>query len=111
MKYYVVRYLHTDMIGWKKHVNAHIDYLEQLIKQKKLIVSGPIKDCKDGEKEALLIFYVKDRNELQRLIEKDPYWYEGLVADYSIIEWDPMFGSFQTPRHKIMIKLSKLVNK
>jgi len=111
MKYYLIRYLHTDMIGWKKHVNVHIDYLQQLIKQEKLIVSGPIKESKDGEKEALLIFRVKDRNELQQLIEQDPYWYEGLVADYTINEWDPMFGSLQTPRHRLLVRLSKYINR
>ncbi|WP_110953751.1 YciI family protein [Anaerosinus massiliensis] len=93
MKYYLVRYLHTDLIGWEKHVNAHIEYLEQLVEHKKLIVSGPIKDSKNGEKEALLIFYVEDLNELQNLIQKDPFWYEGLVANYNMNEWDPMFGS------------------
>lgn len=111
MKYFVVKYLHTDMAGWKKYVNAHIDYLQDLIAQDKLIVSGPFKDSKDGEKEALLIFKVKDLNELQQLIEKDPYWYEGLVAKHTIDEWDPMFGSLQTPKHKLMIKLSKLFYK
>lgn len=111
MKYYVVRYLHTDMIGWKKHVNAHIDYLEQLIKEETLIVSGPIKDSKEGEKEAYLIFKVKDINQLQQLIEKDPYWYEGLVSDYTINEWDPMFGALQNRRHRIMIKLNKFFNR
>lgn len=114
MKYFVVRYLHTDMDGWKKHVNAHINYLQELVSQDKIIVSGPLKDIKntkDVKKEALLIFKVKDLNELHQLIEKDPYWYEGLVAEHTIDEWDPMFGALQMPKHKLMVKLSKLFNK
>ena len=111
MKYYMVLYLHTDMVGWKKHVNAHIDYLEKLIKSGQLIMSGPIKDSKDGEKEAMLIFRVKDSDELQQLIEQDPYWYEGLVTNHTINEWDPMFGSLQTPKHRLLVKLSKIINK
>ena len=111
MKYFVVKYLHTDMEGWKKHVNGHIEYLEEMIRKGKIIVSGPVQDSKINEKEAILIFYCKDRTALHHLIEEDPYWYEGLVADYTINEWDPMFGSFQARRHRFMIQLSKWLNK
>lgn len=45
------------------------------------------------------------------LLENDPYWYEGLVADYTIREWNPMFGSLQKPKHKLLVKLSKLLNR
>lgn len=55
-------------------------------------MSGPLQDSKEGEKEAILIFKVPDRETLQRLIEGDPYWKEGLVADHEIREWNPMFG-------------------
>ncbi|WP_255551359.1 hypothetical protein [Sporosarcina sp. E16_8] len=41
MKYFLVGFSHTDMIGWKKHVNAHIYYLEQLIGEKKSIAHIP----------------------------------------------------------------------
>ncbi|KOR12642.1 hypothetical protein AMC75_09235 [Staphylococcus carnosus] len=111
MKYYLVTFVHTDLEGWKKYVNAHIRYLEKLIKEHKLIVSGPLQDAEKGEKEAILIFHVKDKKELMALLENDPYWYEGLVAEYNVREWNPMFGSLQKPHHRLLIKLSKLFNR
>lgn len=35
MKYYLVTFIHTDLEGWKKYVNAHIQYLEKLISEQK----------------------------------------------------------------------------
>ncbi|AYU54139.1 YciI family protein [Staphylococcus debuckii] len=111
MKYYLVTFIHTDLEGWKKYVNAHIQYLEKLISEQKLVVSGPLQDAEKGKKEAVLIFHVKNKQELMTLLENDPYWYEGLVADYTIREWNPMFGSLQKPKHKLLVKLSKLLNR
>lgn len=111
MKYYIVKFVHTDLAGWKKFVNAQIAYLEEMIAADKLIVSGPVKNDSQVEKEAYLIFQVKDRAELQGLLENDSYWYEGLVADYSLDEWNPMFGALQKPKNKLMITLSKLLNR
>lgn len=44
MKYYIVKFVHTDLAGWKKFVNAQIAYLEEMIAADKLIVSGPVKN-------------------------------------------------------------------
>lgn len=92
MKYFVVRYVHTEFTGWKKYLFAHLEYLKDLIREGSLLMSGPLQDSKEGEKEAILIFKAEDREALQRLIEGDPYWKEGLVADHVIREWNPMFG-------------------
>ena len=92
MKHFLVKYTHTDFEGWKKHLMSHIVYIKDLIKSGDLLISGPIKDCPKEKKEAFLIFKVKDREYLQSLIEKDPYWKENLISDYQINECNPMFG-------------------
>ena len=46
-------------------------------------------------KEAYLIFKVKNRDELMTLLEKDPFWYKGLVSNYTIEEWKPLFGNLE----------------
>ncbi|WP_432723087.1 YciI family protein [Staphylococcus equorum] len=104
MKYFLVKFSHTDIVGWKKYINDHVRYLDTLIKDNKLITSGPLENSKNGEKEAILIFYVRDRLELMKLIEDDPYWYKGLVSSYHIRERNPIFGSFQKPNHKLIVK-------
>lgn len=93
MKYYLVKFEHTDLKGWKLNVFPHLRYLRKLIKQGYLIVSGPTVTNRKDVKEAYLIFKVKSREQLMKLIKKDPYWYKGLVSNYSIEEWKPLFGN------------------
>lgn len=93
MKHYIVKFEHTDLKGWKKNVIPHVLYLRKLIKQGHLIVSGPTVDERKDVKEAYLIFKVKDKTQLMELLEKDPYWYKGLVSHYTIDEWKPLFGN------------------
>ena len=92
MKHYIVRYLHTDLDGWQKFLIPHIRYIQERLKAGDLILSGPLQDSPEGQKEAVLVFRAEDRDTLQTRIEEDPYWTEGLVADYHVNEWNPMFG-------------------
>lgn len=46
-------------------------------------------------KEAYLIFKVKNRDMLMSLLEKDPFWYQGLVSHYTIEVWKPLFGNLE----------------
>ena len=56
-------------------------------------------------KEAYLIFKVKNRDELMTLLEKDPFWYKGLVSNYTIEEWKPLFGNLeQLTNENLMMK-------
>ena len=92
MKYFIVRYLHTDFAGWKEYLIPHLQYIQEHLKAGDLLLSGPLQDCPADKKEAVLVFRVEDRDALQAQIEKDPYWTKGLVADYTVREWNPMFG-------------------
>ena len=69
----------------EKYVVPHVLYLKKLIKQGHLIVSSTVNARKD-KKEAYLIFKVKNRDVLMTLLEKDPFWYKGLISNYTIEE-------------------------
>ncbi|MEB2655550.1 MULTISPECIES: YciI family protein [Staphylococcus] len=93
MKHYLVKFERTDLKRWKKYVVPHVLYLKKLIKQVHLIVSGPTVNTRKDKKEAYLIFKVKNRDVLMTLLEKDPFWYKGLISNYTIEEWKPLFGN------------------
>ncbi len=78
MKYFVATYTHPDEKGWKKYLTPHIDYLEKLIADKKLVASGPLLNSQ--VKSAMIILKVKDINEAQSLIASDPYTIQDLVG-------------------------------
>ena len=79
--------------------------MKKLIKQGHLIVSGPTVNARKDIKEAYLIFKVKNRDELMTLLEKDPFWYKGLVSNYTIEEWKPLFGNLeQLTNDNLMMK-------
>lgn len=111
MKYYIVHYVHTDIKGWQEQLIPHIVYLKNQIKAGYLLLSGPSFDPKIGEqetkKEATLVFYVENQETLQQLIELDPYWTEGLVAEFQITEWNPMFGMLGASAKQIEQHLQK----
>lgn len=92
MTYFVVKFLHTDLENWEKHLTPHLIYLKDQIKEGNLLMSGPIENVGDDRVEALLVFSVENKDVLHGILEGDPFWIEGLVADYEIIEWNPMFG-------------------
>ncbi|EHJ07320.1 YciI family protein [Staphylococcus simiae] len=90
--YYIVKFVHTDLLGWQEHLEAHVKYLYQLTTKGYLAISGPIENEDEQRKEAYLILKADNEQKLQTLLENDPYWYEGLVAEYTVEEWKPMFG-------------------
>ncbi|MFC6171838.1 YciI family protein [Loigolactobacillus jiayinensis] len=90
IKYYVVTYTHDDLVGWTKHLFAHVRYLKRQIKLGNLIVSGPSDG--DHKRQAILIFAVKNQTELTQLIHLDPYYRHDLITTMTITPWKPQFG-------------------
>ena len=41
MKYYVVTFTHTKIVGWAIYLHAHVSYLKKMLKEDKLQISGP----------------------------------------------------------------------
>ena len=95
MKYYVVTFTHTKIVGWAIFLRAHIRYLKKLLKEDKLLVSGP--GVGTPVRSAQLIFKVTDREELDKLVAGDPYSIHGLVASSTVNLWDVQWGSMEKP--------------
>jgi uncharacterized protein YciI len=66
-------------------VEAHRSYLETLYASGKLIVSGPKTDKSGG----IILFATTDRQEVEAIISKDPYYTLDL-ATYEVIEFNPV---------------------
>lgn len=111
MKHYIVHFVHTDMKGWQEQLVPHLIFLKDQIKAGHLLLSGPSFDTKIGEletrKEATLVFRVENKEALENLIKLDPYWSEGLVSEFQITEWNPMFGMLGASAEQIEEHLAK----
>ncbi len=94
MAFFVVTYAHPDEAGWRTHVMAHVAYLEDLLKDGTLRASGPFQGT--PQRAAMLILSAPDRDAVLAVIAKDPFAIEGLIADMTVTQWDPMFGTWRT---------------
>lgn len=95
MKYHVVTFTHTKIVGWAIYLRAHVKYLKKLIAEGKLQVSGP--GVGTPVRSAQLVFKVTDRAELDQLVAGDPYSIHGLVASSTVNLWDVEWGSMEKP--------------
>ncbi|NIJ14946.1 hypothetical protein FHU38_005354 [Saccharomonospora amisosensis] len=68
----------------------HREYLASLAEQGKVLVAGPLQDDTGG----LTLYEAADRQELQRLIDADPYHIEGAIAERTVREFKPVLGSW-----------------
>ncbi len=90
MTTFVVTYTHPDEEGWHAHVGAHVDWLVGQVEVGGLRASGPLVGT--AVRSAMLVIDAADRDALDRLIATDPFAVEGLIADMTVTEWDPVFG-------------------
>jgi uncharacterized protein YciI len=88
--HFIATYVHPDPAGWKRHLDAHLQWITDQVKEGTLLASGPTTGR--DERTALLLFTVPDEAALRRLIETDPYTIEGQVTELTITQWDPIFG-------------------
>ena len=96
MKYYVVTFTHTKIVGWAIFLHAHVKYLKKLLKEDKLQISGP--GVGTPVRSAQLVFKVTDRQELDKLVAGDPYSIHGLVASSTANLWNVQVGSMLKPK-------------
>lgn len=95
MKYYVVTFTHTKIVGWAIYLHAHVKYLKKLLKEDKLQISGP--GVGTPVRSAQLVFKVTDEKELDKLVAGDPYSIHGLVASSTKNLWDVQWGNMEKP--------------
>lgn len=92
MPFFLVTMSHPDGAGWGQHLQAHVAYLQSLVSRGKLRASGRLKG--KPLRSGFLIFTTETQAETEALIQADPFAKEGLVAELTVHEWDPLFGVF-----------------
>lgn len=73
-----------------EHRPLHKDYLASLFEQGRIVISGPLTDGAPG---ALLIVAADDADQVAALLDPDPFFTLGLIADRQIRSWKPFFGA------------------
>ncbi|RJQ84400.1 YciI family protein [Amycolatopsis panacis] len=68
----------------------HRAYLNEHAAQGRVAVAGPLGDDTGG----LGLWQAENEAELQTLIDNDPYYLEGVVAERSVREFRPVLGSW-----------------
>lgn len=92
MSFFAVSYTYVDSPRIAEVRPAHRDYLRTLVDAGLLRASGPLVGVHPGE--ALLIFEAPDAETVTAAVADDPFQLEGLVAQTSIVEWNPLIGVF-----------------
>ncbi|MCI1034754.1 YciI family protein [Raoultella terrigena] len=90
MGIYIVRMDHPEGTEWNTFVREHVIYLKDLIQKGKLIASGPLKNT--PLRAGFLIFRADTVEDVQDMVNADPFMRQDLIAHLDIQEWDPLFG-------------------
>ncbi|MET9799317.1 YciI family protein [Streptomyces sp. NPDC006368] len=80
----------VDRAGRQGLHPAHAENLYRLADSGVLLLGGPLV----GENAGLLLYEAADRDELQRILDDEPYVKGGIVASTRIREWEPGKGSW-----------------
>ena len=77
----------THPSGTDELRRAHLDYLGQLKEEGKLFCGGPVTDWSF----AMDIYRAESKEEVQRLLDGDPYIQKGILSHCEIKEWRQAF--------------------
>jgi uncharacterized protein len=80
----------TDSAALDEHRPEHKDYLRSLFEQGHIVVSGPLAD--GGGPGALLILDAADPDEVEALLDQDPFHALGLIVEREVRRWNPALG-------------------
>ena len=81
----------TDSAALDEHRPVHRDYLRSLYEAGKIVVSGPLGE--GGHPSALLIMDCGSAEEVEELLNKDPFHDRNLIVDREVRPWNIAFGS------------------
>jgi uncharacterized protein len=91
MTIFAVTYRYSEDVATRDALRTeHRDYLRGLANQGLLLVSGPFGPAEPAG--ALLLFRTDDRAHVDALIAKDPFTTNGVIADTTAAEWEPVIG-------------------
>ena len=89
-KFVVEFQYNVDRAGRQELHPAHAENLRSLADEGVLLLAGPLPEANAG----LLVYEVEDREELQKLLDSEPYVAGGLVAETRVRQWAPGKGSW-----------------
>ncbi|PQP13746.1 YciI family protein [Rhodococcus opacus] len=90
MSHFAVLWTYTEdksKIGAARQ--AHVDYLQDLVDRGTVAAAGGWPDGSGG----LVVFDVASRDDLEPLLDKDPFTTDGVIVDTKIFEWNIALGS------------------
>jgi uncharacterized protein YciI len=88
---YVVTYGYAaDPIELNQVRPTHREWLAAQLAEGKLLASGPMVD----RPSALLIFKSESIEELNTLLDSDPFELAGMIGERTIEAWNPVLGPF-----------------
>ncbi|HQY33262.1 YciI family protein [Actinotalea sp.] len=88
MTTFAVEYRYDDRADERDEVRpAHRAFLGGLLADGTLLASGPYTD---GAAGALLLVVAPDATAAVALLDTDPFWTAGLVADRTVRGWEPV---------------------
>ncbi|GIW05641.1 MAG: hypothetical protein KatS3mg060_0446 [Dehalococcoidia bacterium] len=92
MKLYAAILTYVPDIAEKRvpHRPAHLAYLEELRAQGKVVMAGAWADPLDG---ALIIYRAETRDEVDEMMDNDPYCRAGLWTGRTVREWNVVVGA------------------
>lgn len=93
MPVFVVHYAYTDDTAARdEHRAEHRAYLGGLADEGVVLASGPLAPSEpDG---ALVVVRATNKPEVTEIVEADPFRRMGIVAGYTVTEWQPIIGSW-----------------
>jgi uncharacterized protein YciI len=93
----------SDIIAWMKYAAiavytpdastiararpAHREYLNGLIQQGRLVISGPFSDDSGG----LLVYEAETPAEVEKMVTEDPFARQGVFVSWEIRPWNVVF--------------------
>lgn len=91
MPVFALHYAYTDDTAARdEHRAEHRAYLSGLADEGVVLASGPY--APGGPEGALIIVRAGSTEDVDALVASDPFRREGLVAGYTVTEWQPVIG-------------------
>lgn len=89
MAKYVLWGTYCDNVEEKRapHRQAHLDGLKAQQESGVLVTIGPTKDLR----QVFAIYDAPDQDTVEKLVEEDPYWQNGIWTEYEVKEWIQAF--------------------
>jgi uncharacterized protein YciI len=84
-------YAANSSAGRDEHRPRHVEFLREQFDGGMLVKSGPFGPEEDPG--ALLIIEADSKADVEALMDQDPFYRNGLVAQRSIRQWNVVFGA------------------